>query len=422
MAEANAAFSRLAGIRKENIVGKDCRLLEPLNRLWEGITSCIFLGTSQSDTLAFEGKHFEVTITPVVSADTASHVCIEFRDISSYVNLEREFFKRNRELIITSALSNTFISSENIGSVFDDLLDKVLLISDLGVGWVVTRSEERFVLQGLKGASLEFRNKLESGKLDFVYEEALVSGDPLYVIESDGKAGRDEFDKEGITFLVAIPLRAGGEVMGFVVLANRSDVRFDFDLASLLSIVGGNLSLIAEKISLFQEARHLAETDALTGLYNVRHFYEALEAEISRTERYSTTFSVLMFDIDDFKAINDAHGHQAGDEVLRLTGAIMKNAARKTDLIARYGGEEFMALLPNTNRDDALTLAARIKEAVESEQFLGSKGVRITLSGGIATYPYDARDASGLLNAADKAMYEAKAAGKKKIFHFSYGR
>jgi diguanylate cyclase (GGDEF)-like protein len=216
--------------------------------------------------------------------------------------------------------------------------------------------------------------------------------------------------------MAIIPLRTGEHVMGCLVLCSRIETAFDFDLASLLSLIGNNLSVIADKIKLFQETQRLAITDGLTGIYNARFFYDELEKEIARSERYSTPFSLALFDIDDFKLINDTYGHQAGDEVLRDVADMIMKASRKSDIVARYGGEEFISILPNTSKEEAYKHSCRIKEAVEGKNYLGENSVRLTISGGISTFPGDAEDAKSLLYASDMALYKAKAAGKKTIY------
>jgi diguanylate cyclase (GGDEF)-like protein len=415
----NEAFAALAALKKEDVLGRDCREVEPLGHLWNTITACMLHRREQSECLQFKGLTFEVSVVPVMREEALKEVCVVLRDISFLVSLEKECEKRNRDLVVTNVLSSAFISSRSLESVFNDLLEKVLSISELNAGWIVVRQNGTYELKSLIGASKEFREALEEGKLDFLYESAMKSGVPLYVLESGDIASIEDMRREGIVFFSSIPLKVEDFVMGFLVLASKTEVKFDFDFAALLSLIGNNLSLIAEKIRVFQEARHLAVTDSLTGLYNTRYLYPMLESEVARTQRYSTPFSVILFDIDDFKNLNDTYGHQAGDEVLRALAEVLKATSRKTDVVARYGGEEFIAVLPNTPKKEALKLASRIKEAVEKTVFLNKEAVRITMSGGVANFPKDAKDSKSLLYAADMAMYKAKAAGKKQICSYS---
>jgi diguanylate cyclase (GGDEF)-like protein len=412
---ANSAFERITDLKRERIEGRDCREVEPLNNIWNSISACVLHRTEQTERISYRNMVMDALIVPVMTDGFLEHICIEFRDMSSYVNLENEFLKRNKELVITNALSEIFISSSSLESVYSELLDKVLMISDMSIGWIAGKTDEGFVLNGSCGVSPEFRNRLENGEIDFLYGDIADTEEPMRVFESDDAARMEIVRDCGIVFLAVIPLRMGGEVLGILVLASKVEVEFDFDIASLFSLLGNNLSLIAEKIRLFQETQRLAITDDLTGLHNVRFFYDVLDTEIARTIRYLKPFSLVLFDVDDFKRLNDMHGHQAGDEVLRSVALTIKETLRLTDTVARYGGEEFIAVLPNTDKINAFSMATRVMNAVESSFFLGDKSVRITLSGGVATFPDDAKDAKSILYVADMAMYDAKAQGKKKI-------
>lgn len=414
--EANKAFSEFSKLGKEKLINKNSQDIMPLNILSESIKRCIFEKAEKSDQITFGNHVFNATITPMIVGGSLNFISIVLRDLSAFVQLERALIKRNKELGITNTLSGAFISSGDINSVFGDLLEKVLMVSDFSMGWIVIKEENTFVLKSVSGVSLKLKRELEKGRLDFVYEDVVKSADPLYVLESE-EAGRIEaLKKEGIVFSPCIPLRIGSETMGILVLASRVKVEFDFDLAALFSLIGNNISLIVEKVRLFQETQRLALTDGLTGLHNVRYFYDMLNKEIARTRRYQTLFSLVLFDIDDFKVINDTYGHQAGDDVLRSVAFILKGASRQADVAARYGGEEFILILPNTPKHEALNLANRIKEKVERYSYLEAEAVKITISGGIATFPDDAEDAKALLYSADMALYEAKAMGKKQVY------
>jgi two-component system cell cycle response regulator len=228
--------------------------------------------------------------------------------------------------------------------------------------------------------------------------------------------------REGISFLAAVPLPTDKEVIGFLLLASRGgkDKRFDFDFISLLQLLGNHVSMIIDKIRLFQETQRMSITDGLTGLYNTRYLYKQLDLEIARSNRYEYTFSVILFDIDNFKKLNDTYGHQAGDDVLYELACILREVSRETDIVVRYGGEEFIVILPNTYEADALNLADRTRTAVERHVFLPDRagGTQVTLSGGIASYPQNAIDARSLLNAADSALYHAKSSGKNIVLCF----
>lgn len=174
------------------------------------------------------------------------------------------------------------------------------------------------------------------------------------------------------------------------------------------------------ELDVFEKTVESSKTDSLTGLYNRRYFDEILTKEINRGERYGTEFSLLFLDLDDFKVVNDTMGHKAGDIALQGIADLILAAKRSEDTAARYGGEEFVLILPETNKIKALVIAERIRARAEQmELCFDKKKFRITLSGGLATFPADGINASQLLQNADKAMYIAKFQGKNNITLYS---
>ncbi len=153
-------------------------------------------------------------------------------------------------------------------------------------------------------------------------------------------------------------------------------------------------------------------TDPLTGLKNRRAFQERLEAEVGRARRYGSPLSLLILDVDHFKSYNDAFGHPAGDEVLRKVATLLLGETRSADLVARYGGEEFVVLLPDTELEGALLLAERCRNAIETADW-SRRGV--TISVGVSTLTLDTLDDGGLLEATDRALYEAKRDGRNCV-------
>jgi diguanylate cyclase (GGDEF)-like protein len=162
--------------------------------------------------------------------------------------------------------------------------------------------------------------------------------------------------------------------------------------------------------------RILASTDELTGLSNRRRFFDELERELSRHQRYGSPLSLVIVDIDHFKTINDSHGHQVGDAVLREVGHRLLNTFRRSDLVARYGGEEFAVLLPETAGAEAFEVAERVRELAASLTFgTDDAPVRLTISGGVAAAVGAADTPEALLRRADAALYRAKANGRDRI-------
>ncbi len=180
------------------------------------------------------------------------------------------------------------------------------------------------------------------------------------------------------------------------------------------------------KISYYKhKVDEVSTTDELTGLHNRKYLQEALEAEISRTRRYKTKVSCILFDIDYFKAVNDMYGYEWGDILLRNIAGMLAVSVRKEDIVTRYGDEEFLLILPNTSEDNAFIYAERFRRAVEKMEFIPAgedERHPITISGGIATFPCMENvheDANTLIRYAEHALYNAKHRGRNKVVQFS---
>jgi two-component system cell cycle response regulator len=193
-----------------------------------------------------------------------------------------------------------------------------------------------------------------------------------------------------------------------------------FDPGELTARVKVHLEIKALQDKL-REANELllkiSYTDHLTGLYNRRHLMEILDKEFMRAKRNGNSFSLVILDADHFKRINDKYGHQAGDSVLAIIASVFRKELRCYDTAARYGGEEFIALIPDSNADEAARVAERIRKAIESTTFTGDKaGLRVTVSLGVAQYPSPGVDSiEALIREADKALYRAKVNGRNRV-------
>jgi diguanylate cyclase (GGDEF)-like protein len=167
-------------------------------------------------------------------------------------------------------------------------------------------------------------------------------------------------------------------------------------------------------------AKLLSETDDLTGLYNMRGFVVIANRLFAQAQRYGRAASFLMLDSDSLKQVNDLHGHDAGNRLLQHLVKAMQGQLRATDVAARYGGDEFVVMLPDTPARGALEVAERIRHAVESAPFAAEVGrVPCTVSIGVASFPEDGRGIEALLARADRALYEAKAAGRNRVMQTS---
>jgi diguanylate cyclase (GGDEF)-like protein len=222
---------------------------------------------------------------------------------------------------------------------------------------------------------------------------------------------------------LAIPLMVSNRTMGSLQLFSADSARFSPADAQLLWI----LSLIAETLLTREYANQglitFAFTDYLTGLKTRGYFEQQLDLELKRADRKRTEFALLMVDIDFFKPLNDRYGHHVGDQVLRDVAALLVKDMRDIDTVARYGGEEFVMILPETNTDEAIRVAQRLRLAVERAKFFaGSAGAveHLTISIGIASFDPEIQSKRELIERADAALYEAKARGRNQIAVYSH--
>ena len=227
--------------------------------------------------------------------------------------------------------------------------------------------------------------------------------------------GSEELSQNGslIHSGVAVPLLRDDEQLGFLTIFTRSGGRsFSEDDVQELEQLALRAGPAIENARRFREARQLADLDALTGLHNRRYFHETLAREVSRAQRYNRSLALIVFDLDDFKAINDRIGHLAGDAVLADAAERVRDSVRSADIACRVGGDEFAVILPESTLADADQLYRRIHQSVSSRPI--SQEGRLFLSAGVTDLrPED--DAVAFFERADDALYRAKEAGKGRM-------
>ena len=213
--------------------------------------------------------------------------------------------------------------------------------------------------------------------------------------------------------LVITPLLAEDRPIGIVAAeqSERQGTRIEQRIVAMVSQFSSHAALALDNAWLLERVQELAETDGLTGLANRRTFEAALELEVTRAFRNGDEVSLVMVDIDHFKQLNDTYGHQTGDDVLREVAAALGGECRDIDVVARYGGEEFVVILPSCSDAEALETAERLRRVVAGSETV----VPVSISAGVATYPVNATDPTGLLQAADEALYESKRTGRNKV-------
>jgi diguanylate cyclase (GGDEF)-like protein len=210
--------------------------------------------------------------------------------------------------------------------------------------------------------------------------------------------------------VIRMPLLARGQRIGLVTLIRPGSAPADDDALRLLRLLVDEMAVAVQNARDYREKLEQAIRDPLTGLYNRRFFFEALNKEVHRSERYGSAVSLVIFDVDNFKGVNDMLGHATGDEVLRRVGALASRLVRPVDSVARIGGEEFALLLPETDALGALVVAERVRTAISRQGIL--PGHKLTVSAGVACCPQDTANRAELQRKADAALYWAKRNGK----------
>jgi len=244
---------------------------------------------------------------------------------------------------------------------------------------------------------------------DFKAEDAEVKEDDIIRVPG--------FDNR--TFL-GVPLILRGEVIGVLSVQSAQPNAYDSNQIRLVETIAQQTTIAMDNAKLFEKMQEMAITDSLTGLYNRRYFYMILGNEIERAKRYQSSLTLIMIDIDHFKLVNDKFGHLAGDQVLRSVSDVCKKLLRHTDNMFRIGGEEFMIILPETNQEEALKVAKRIRSTVAENTFKTKKGsVKITVSIGVSEYGENNPASNEFIESADRTMYDAKKAGRNCVRVFS---
>jgi diguanylate cyclase (GGDEF)-like protein/PAS domain S-box-containing protein len=429
--ESNPAEEALSGFPGEAVQGKTLAEAFPAERTRElrgRYLRCLEAGTTtafdETLDLAAGRRTIHTTLAPV--RDETGRI---YRIIGSTLDITGR--KRVEDILRLRLNLWEYAATHTVDELMQKALDEIEGITSSPVSFYhfVEADGKNLALQAWSTRTLrEFCTAAGKGShygLDRagVWADSVRLGKP--VIHNDyaslpGRKGMPEGHAQIVRELVVPTLRAG-RVVSVLGVGNKPSV-YDEQDAELLSYIADIIWKIVdgkrseeEILRLQARLREMAFHDSLTGLYN-RHYMEpTLKRELARAAREKYPASFIMIDIDHFKQVNDAFGHKAGDAVLQdLAGLLQKNS-RASDIVYRYGGEEFLAVLPKVKADSALRIAEKWRNNfLKSTLLLEYGGVKVTLSCGIAAFPEHGTTAADLIACADKALYQAKEAGRNR--------
>lgn len=332
---------------------------------------------------------------------------------------------RHKEAIGTlMEIARTLASPLEMQEILENIMSQISRLLSPKAWSLLLRDEETGELEFAVVVS-EVADKLKGVKLPRGHGVAgwvAENGKPLIIpdVSLDPRFAA-EFDK-AFAFttrsLACIPIRCHERIFGVIELINSlDDGIFSAADEQILTTIADFAGIAIANNRAVNEINRLVITDDLTGLYNSRFFFEQVEYEVERAKRYLTPLSLVFFDLDRFKAVNDTYGHLTGSKLLKEVGELVHQQIRKTDRAARYGGDEFVIILPQTEKKGARVLALKLVESLHRQSFVSTCGTPLTVTGsfGVATFPDDAASASELISAADKAMYLVKERGRNGV-------
>jgi two-component system cell cycle response regulator len=360
---------------------------------------------------------------PASLPEVVARVDAHLRSSDYYADL------KHQDLLFLMELSDHIFATRNPMSILRLIVEKLPTVIEVERCSFIGLSEQgELVVKASNDLDVDKEIHLDLKKYPEI-NRALETKRPVLVenIEDDPlmETVRRQIKGMGFRSIIVVPMIKKESLIGTFFLrtvsaSNKPVNQRVFKLCQLVANISASAlenAILFECLKTGQEFfEEMSIRDGLTKLYNHRHFHTRLNHEFSRATRYSTPLSLVFFDVDDFKKINDTHGHTNGDIVLKKIGHIISSIARQSDVGARYGGDEFVLLLPNTSASGAYEMADRLHSAIRSHCFNCLNGGHVTISVGVATHEHGVPETSDeLIKLADKAMYLAKNDGKDRV-------
>src|SRR5690349_979244 len=324
--------------------------------------------------------------------------------------------RQSQELNIFHDVAKTLTSSLDLDSILQTIMEKMAeyFRPDTWSLLMVDQDKQELYFAIAVGTAAEalknVRLKVGEGIAGWVAK----NGERLIVpdVMTDPRFAKriDEMTKWETRSIICVPLRSKLRVLGVIQLVNVHLDHFTNQETFFLQSLCDYAAIAIENARAVEKIQELTITDDCTGLYNARHLYKTLEAEVYRSSRFGYEFSVLFIDLDHFKAVNDTHGHLVGSKLLAEIGYLIKAQLRLIDFAFRYGGDEFVVLLPQTGKDSAVNVARRLQESLRASVFCKEEGLNLNVraSMGMATFPHDAKTPHDIIRQADEMMYLVK--------------
>ncbi len=327
--------------------------------------------------------------------------------------------RRNAELTLLYDTIRDLNSTLSVREVLDRLMTRALGHLESEIGSILLLDKDgclRIIVA--RGLPQEVVHETSVGMGDGISGYVASTGEAVLVtdIENDSRFQRHNHERYYTTSLISAPLLQMGSVRGVVNINNKRsrDIFQPADL-QLLEALAGHAAVALANAHRYEAVLERAQRDSLTGLANHGHMWSALDVEFARAARHGRSLSVVMIDIDHFKAYNDRFGHPAGDEALCTVARQLEAISRSHDVVARYGGEEFAVILPETSSDGAERYAEKIRCSIESEGFGPERRERLTVSAGVAESREGVTTPQELIALADNRLYAAKAKGRNRV-------
>ena len=376
---------------------------------------------------ARDGKEIPVEVNMSQLLDERGQVTgsiLVIRDVTERKRAQQEILRHAKRLEALHAISASVSQTLDLDEMLNITLARVLEVVELDGGFIHLLDSEakQLVLKAWTGISDEHAAALERMEVGeeamqrwHDYPEPAFRTERILAKEAHDQV-RSASREDGVVTSVSVPLWSKSVMHGGLSLLSRIPRRFWPEELDLLKAIGNEIAVGIENAKLLERTKELSATDELTGLHNRRQFFEILESEINRMQRYGGFFTLAMLDLDEFKEYNDRFGHTNGDAVLRCVAQTLTSELRKPDMAFRYGGDEFTIILPETDAEKAKGIVDRIRSRrLEGlREGTAPPDLYLNFSAGIAQFPDNAETADGLVFLADTALYRSKRSGGNK--------